>query len=64
METVQTHMRAHDGDRLFSVLQVTMLGICLCLSVAVRFAVSQEAEAQEPVTYMASSPKHIKAAYV
>ncbi|NP_001103991.1 uncharacterized protein LOC563864 precursor [Danio rerio] len=33
-----------------------MLGICLCLSVAVHFAVSQEAEAQEPVTYTASRP--------
>ncbi|KAG1941978.1 EGF-containing fibulin-like extracellular matrix protein 1 isoform X1 [Pimephales promelas] len=32
--------------------KVTMLGICLCLSVAVHLAVSQEAEAQEPVTYM------------
>uniref|UniRef100_A0A8C1DVQ6 Si:ch73-173h19.3 n=1 Tax=Cyprinus carpio carpio TaxID=630221 RepID=A0A8C1DVQ6_CYPCA len=28
-----------------------MLGISLCLSVAIHFAVSQEAEAQEPVTY-------------
>ncbi|XP_016132043.1 EGF-containing fibulin-like extracellular matrix protein 1 isoform X1 [Sinocyclocheilus grahami] len=30
---------------------VTMLGISLCLSVAIHFAVSQETEAQEPVTY-------------
>ncbi|XP_042568097.1 EGF-containing fibulin-like extracellular matrix protein 1 [Cyprinus carpio] len=28
-----------------------MLGICLCLSIAVHFAVSQEAEAQDPVIY-------------
>ncbi|KTF79080.1 hypothetical protein cypCar_00037169 [Cyprinus carpio] len=32
-----------------------MLGICLCLSIAVHFAVSQEAEAQDPVIYTANT---------